>query len=133
MIQIIWLKCLRVSWFFDALFSLTKLIINIFTKFSSSENNSKFMYKLRSKLLCQRKLKRIWEIGMSKSTLIHKYPEINMLVQRLCAIYQYSCAKLVKVSKLVQRKLIPYKSIIGSGAFRKIKQFGDIQRQLFCV
>ena len=29
--------------------------------------------------------------------------------------------KMVKVSKLLQRKLIPYKSMIGLGAFRKIK------------
>ena len=33
-----------------------------------------------------------------------------------------------KVSKLVQGKLIPYRSIIGLGAFRKIKYFGDIPR-----
>ena len=33
--------------------------------------------------------------------------------------------KMVKVSKLVQRKLIPYRSIIGLGAFRKIQYFGD--------
>ena len=41
--------------------------------------------------------------------------------------------KMVKVSKLVQRKVIPYKSNIGSGAYRKSKYFGDIPRQLFCV
>ena len=40
--------------------------------------------------------------------------------------------KMVKVSKLVQRKLIPYRSIIGFGAFRKIKYFGDIPRKLLC-
>ena len=41
--------------------------------------------------------------------------------------------KLVKVSKLAQRKLIPHRSIIGLGAFRKIKYFGDIPRQLLCA
>ena len=40
---------------------------------------------------------------------------------------------MVKVPKLVQKKLIPYRSKIGSGAFRKIKYFEDIPRQLFCV
>ena len=41
--------------------------------------------------------------------------------------------EMVKVSKLVQRKLIAYRSIIGLGAFRKIKYFGDIPRQLLCI
>ena len=41
--------------------------------------------------------------------------------------------KLVKVSKWVQRKLIPYRSNILPGAFQKIKYFGDTPRQLFCV
>ena len=40
--------------------------------------------------------------------------------------------KLVKVSKLVRRKLIRYRSLIGSGAFRQ-KYFGDIPRPLLCV
>ena len=40
---------------------------------------------------------------------------------------------MVKVSKLVPRKLIRYRSNIGSGAFRRIKYFRDIPRQLFCV
>ena len=39
----------------------------------------------------------------------------------------------VKVSKLAQRKLIPHRSIIGLGAFRKIKYFGDIPIQLLCI
>ena len=41
--------------------------------------------------------------------------------------------KMVKVSQLAQRKLIPHKSIIGLGAFRKIKYFGDTPRQLLCI
>ena len=41
--------------------------------------------------------------------------------------------KIVKVSKWIQRKLIPYRSNIGSGAFRNIKYSGDIPKQLFCV
>ena len=41
--------------------------------------------------------------------------------------------KMVKVSKFVQRKLIPYRSIIGLGAFRKIKHFGDMPRQVLCI
>ena len=40
--------------------------------------------------------------------------------------------KMVKISKLVERKLIPKRSMIGLGAFRKIKYFGDIPRQLLC-
>ena len=38
--------------------------------------------------------------------------------------------KMVKVSTLVQRKLIPFRSNIGLGAFRKIKYFGEIPMQL---
>ena len=41
--------------------------------------------------------------------------------------------KMVKVSKLAQRKLIPHRSIIGLGACRKVKYFGDIPRQLLCI
>ena len=41
--------------------------------------------------------------------------------------------KVVKISKLAQRKLIPHRSIIGLGAFQKIKYFGDIPRQLLCI
>ena len=41
--------------------------------------------------------------------------------------------KMMKVSKLVQRKLIPYRSNTGSGAFQKLKYFGDIPKELFCV
>ena len=40
--------------------------------------------------------------------------------------------KMVKSSKLAQRKLIPDRSI-GLGAFRTIKYFGDIPRQLLCI
>ena len=39
---------------------------------------------------------------------------------------------MVKVSKLLQMKLISYKSIIGLGALRKITYFGDIPGQLLC-
>ena len=42
--------------------------------------------------------------------------------------------KMLKVSKLAQRKLIiPHRSIIGLGAFQKIKYFRDITRQLLCI
>ena len=41
--------------------------------------------------------------------------------------------KKVKVLKLVQRRLIPYSSIVGLGAFRKIKYFGDFPIQLLCI
>ena len=41
--------------------------------------------------------------------------------------------KMVKVSKLAQRMLIPHRSIIGLGAFRKIEYFEDIPRQLLCI
>ena len=47
----------------------------------------------------------------------------NALIQRVCAIYQYNCAKN---GKGLQRKLISYRSIIGLGAFREITHFGDI-------
>ena len=48
-------------------------------------------------------------------------------------VFNTIALKMVKVSKLVQRKLIPHRSIIGLGAFRKIKYFGDIPRQLLCI
>ena len=41
--------------------------------------------------------------------------------------------KMVKVSKVAQRKLIPHRSITGLGTFRKIKYFGDIAKQLLCI
>ena len=41
--------------------------------------------------------------------------------------------KVVKVSEMVQRKLLTYRSIIGLRAFRKIKYFGDIPRQLLSL
>ena len=55
-----------------------------------------------------------------------------MYVQSISTI----ALKMVMVSKLVQRKLTPYRSNIGSRSFRKInkmKYFGDYPRQLFCV
>ena len=59
------------------------------------------------------------------------------LVQRICAIIVINtiALKMVKVSKLVQKKLIPYtcRSKIGSKTFRKIKYFGYIPRLLFCA
>ena len=48
-------------------------------------------------------------------------------------VFSTIALKMVKVSKLVQRKLIPHRSIIGLRAFRKIKYFGDIPRQLLCI
>ena len=48
-------------------------------------------------------------------------------------VFNTIALKMVKVSKLAQRKLIPHGSIIGLGAFRKIKYFGDIPRQLLCM
>ena len=57
---------------------------------------------------------------------------INYTIPRLCSTYavatisiQLCYLKMVKVSKLVQSKLIPYRSIIGLGAFQKIKYFQD--------
>ena len=47
-------------------------------------------------------------------------------------VFNTIALKMVKVSKLAQRKLIPHRSIIGL-AFRKIKYFGDIPRQLLCI
>ena len=41
--------------------------------------------------------------------------------------------RMVWVSELVQSKLIPYRSIIGSGASRKTKYSGGIPRQLLYV
>ena len=48
-------------------------------------------------------------------------------------VFNTIALKMVKVSKMAQRKLIPHRSIIGLGAFRKIKYFGDIPRQLLCI
>ena len=48
-------------------------------------------------------------------------------------VFNTIALKMVKVSKLAQSKLIPHRSIIGLGAFRKIKYFGDIPRQLLCI
>ena len=48
-------------------------------------------------------------------------------------VFNTIALKMVKVSKLAQRKLIPQRSIIGLGAFRNIKYFGDIPRQLSCI
>ena len=41
--------------------------------------------------------------------------------------------KMVEGSKLAQRKLISYRSIIGFGTFRKTKFSGDIPKQLLCI
>ena len=48
-------------------------------------------------------------------------------------VFNTIALKIVKVSKLAQRKLIPHRSIIVLGAFRKITYFGDIPRQLLCI
>ena len=69
-------------------------------------------------------------IAPEKNFRLLKYEHI---VRRICAISQYNCAKNGKGLKLLQRKLIPYKSIIGLGAFRKIKYFGDILKLLLCI
>ena len=43
-------------------------------------------------------------------------------------VFNTIALKMVKVSKLAQRKLIPHRLIIGVRAFRKIKY-----RQLLCI
>ena len=48
-------------------------------------------------------------------------------------VFNTIALKTVKVSELAQRKLIPHRSIIDLEAFRKIKYFGDIPRQLLCI
>ena len=48
-------------------------------------------------------------------------------------VFNTIALKMAKVSKLAQRKLIRHRSIIGLGAFRKIKYFGDVPRQLLCI
>ena len=48
-------------------------------------------------------------------------------------VFNTIALKIVKVSKLAERKLIPHESIIGLGAFRKIKYFGDTPRRLLCI
>ena len=60
---------------------------------------------------------------------------LGLVVQRIGTVQSINtiALRMVKVSKLVQRNLIPYRSIIESGAFRKIKYFGDSPRQLFYV
>ena len=66
------------------------------------------------------------EISTMNQTIFLKY---GGYVQ----VFNTIALKMVKVSKLVQRKLIPHRSIIGLGTFRKIKYFGDIPRQLLCI
>ena len=48
-------------------------------------------------------------------------------------VFSTVALKMVKVSQLAHRKLIPHRSIIGLGAFRKIKYFGHIPGQLLCI
>ena len=48
-------------------------------------------------------------------------------------VFNTIALKMVKVSKLAQRKLIPHRSMIGLGAFRKVKYFGDTHRHLLCI
>ena len=48
-------------------------------------------------------------------------------------VFNTIALKMVKVSKLAQRKLMPHRSIIALEAFRKIKYFGDIPRQLLSI
>ena len=45
-------------------------------------------------------------------------------------VFNTIALKMIKVSKLAQRKLISHRCL---GAFRKIKYFGDIPRQLLCI
>ena len=42
----------------------------------------------------------------------------QLIVRRICAFINTIALKIVKVSKLIQRKLIPYKSIKALGAFQ---------------
>ena len=62
------------------------------------------------------------EITVKFSSFYSSPADINTITQ-----------KVVMVSKLVQRKMIPYRSIIGLGTFQKIKYSGDIPRQLLCI
>ena len=56
------------------------------------------------------------------------------LVRRISASFQYNCAKNGKGLKIGTKETdTRHRSIIGLGAFRKIKYFGDIPRQLFCI
>ena len=48
-------------------------------------------------------------------------------------VFNTIALKMVKVLKLAKRKLMQHRSIIGFGAFRKIKYFGDLPRQLLCI
>ena len=48
-------------------------------------------------------------------------------------VFNTIALKMVKVSKLAQRKPIPHRSIIGLGEFQKIKYFGDIPRKLLSM
>ena len=48
-------------------------------------------------------------------------------------VFNTIALKMVKVSKLAQGKLIPHRSTVGLGAFRKSKYFGGIPRQLLCI
>ena len=70
---------------------------------------------------------------MLEKKLRHRSDYSNSTAEKCMQVFNTIALKMVKVSKLAQRKLIPHRSIIGLGAFRKIKYFGDIPRQLLCI
>ena len=78
-----------------------------------------------------------WWCMMSMHVLKHSDKldkfKITEIVRRISASFQYNCAKNDKGLKFTQRKPMPHRSVIGLGAFRKIKYFGDIPRQLLCI
>ena len=59
--------------------------------------------------------------------------DLLSIVRRISGSFDTIALRMVKVSKLAQRKLIPHRSVTGLGAFRKIKYFADIPRQLLCM
>ena len=48
-------------------------------------------------------------------------------------VFNAIALKMVMVSKLARRKLIPHRSIIGLGAFRKIKSVLEIFPDSYCA
>ena len=55
---------------------------------------------------------------------------VAMLVRRISASFRYICAKNGKDLKIGTKEADTTKIL---GAFRKIKYFGDIPRQLLCI
>ena len=64
--------------------------------------------------------------------LVSAYVRTYHRTEEFIKVFNTIAQKMVKVSKMAQRKLIPHRSIIGLGAFRKIKYF-EIFPDSYCA